>query len=118
MKKTILLIAIIAMALLLFPVLSFAQPENYLNSESSSYGLSVSKEMKQEAAKSQAREDRLLLYQAEMDELGSDSLELQAAQAVNNIDNTVEVVNDEIMADVTPCGADVGTGNIITNDDM
>lgn len=87
-----------------------AGPQDYLASEGSSYGLSVSKEMKQEAIKSQAREDRLLLYQAAIDNPDFDTLEKQAVQA-ENVDEVTEVV-DELgpIGDSLPSGIDIVDG--------
>jgi len=105
-----------AMGVLICAANLLAGPQDYLASEGSSYGLAVSKEMKQEAIKSQAREDRLLLYQAEMDELGSDGLELQAVQA-NSLDNTVEVINTpSVIMDAAPAGADETIGDVVSGD--
>jgi len=77
MKRTIVLIAIAAITLLLLPIALFSAPKDYLGAEGSSYGLIISQEAKQEAM--QARADRLLLYQDEINALGGDSLGLQAS---------------------------------------
>ena len=58
----------------------WAEPANYLASEGSSYGLSISKEAKLEAlGAQQTRAGRLLLYQDEIDTLSADVIEAEAA---------------------------------------
>jgi hypothetical protein len=71
MKRTIVLIAIAAITLLLLPIALFSAPKDYLGAEGSSFGLIISQEAKQEAM--QARADRFLLYQGEIDALVLDS---------------------------------------------
>jgi len=77
MKKPIYIGIIIVIGILVCAVNLFAEPGGYLASESSSRGLIISKEAKQEAM--QARADRMLLYQDEISALDTDSLELQAS---------------------------------------
>jgi len=110
MKRLTYIGIIMAMGVLICAANLLAGPQDYLASEGSSYGLAVSKEMKQEAAKSQAREDRLLLYQAAIDNPDFDTLEKQAVQA-ENVDEVTEVV-DELgpIGDSLPSGIDVVDG--------
>jgi hypothetical protein len=107
MKRLTYIGIIMAMGILICAANLLAGPQDYLASEGSSYGLSVSKEMKQEEAKVQAREDRLLLYQAAIDNPDSYTLELQAVQA-ENVDEVIEAV-DYLgpIGDSLPSGIDV-----------
>jgi hypothetical protein len=77
MKKLTYIGIIMAMGILICAVNLFAESGGYLASESSSRGLIISQEAKQEAM--QARADRMLLYQDEISALDADSLELQAS---------------------------------------
>jgi len=89
MKRTIVLIAIAAITLLLLPIALFSAPKDYLGAEGSSYGLIISQEAKQEAM--QARADRFLLYQDEIDISDADGPALEASVG-GGIGGSLEVV--------------------------
>jgi len=119
MKKLTYIGIIMLAGILICAANLWAEPANYLASEGSSYGLVISQEAKQDAMKVRAKEDRMLLYQSQIEELGSDSLELQINAGDSQEESLADydITNDSI-ADVSPCGSAVDIDETAGNDEM
>ncbi|HOX54932.1 MAG TPA: hypothetical protein PLC32_05765 [Candidatus Omnitrophota bacterium] len=112
MKKIIFTILVVTIVMLSFPALFFAEPDKYLSSESSSYGLVISSQAKQEAVKAKA--DRQLLYQDEIDIAGEENLELKTTET--DVQSDYPASTSDNSPDLGGISSDAGKGSIDSPD--
>ncbi|MDD2653621.1 MAG: hypothetical protein PHI86_00745, partial [Candidatus Omnitrophica bacterium] len=92
--KTIKISSIVVTILLLLPIVCWAAPKDYLDAEGSSYGIAISQQARVDAMKSRAA--RLIVYQNEIANAGTDTPEMNTAIATGQVRSAGAYIGDVV----------------------